>query len=149
MSYGERALTPEQWQKMEAVEQREWDKLCASKWYNEEISERVKLAVKQVPPFKLYRLVSTGHLVKIQQYDEKKNDENEPITVTVVASPEYNSEIKIAAQGMFGVPLGELQPVGLLYVLSLEKRLEKAKAAKFGGAKLIDPRRREQVKPNA
>lgn len=151
MSYGERELSVEEWSKLGEIEQREWNKLCSHKWYLT-LNERVKKAVKEKPPFKMYRLVSSGHLVYITKYDEKKNDDKEPITVTVVAHPDYNADLKTASQGMFGVPLGELQEVGLRCIMSVQKQIEKAKATGDlikSKRRLIDPRNRNEVKPNA
>lgn len=144
MSAGERELTVEQWAKIDDLERREWNKLCNNEWYLT-LPERVKNAVKLKPPFKMYRLVSTGHIVHIEKYDEKKNDEQEPVTATVIASPDYNAGMKIASQGMFGVPLGELEPIGLRCVMSATRQIEKAKAGRMRGAKLIDPRKRQEV----
>lgn len=152
MSYGERELTVDQWSRLDSIEQKEWNKLCSSKWYLAEISERVKKAVISKPPFKMYRLVSTGHIVAITKYEEKKNDDQEPITVTVVAHPDYNADLKVAAQGMFGVPLHELHEIGLRCVMRAQKQIEKAKATGQlieGRKRLVDPRKRHEVKPNA
>lgn len=112
-------ITPEQISRLNELERREWDKLTKDKWYLD-LKPTIKKAVNHFPPFYVYKLKDTGHLGFIHSYDDKKDDEQYPITVTMRLTPQYNKDLVVERLIGF-VPLEALERVMLRRVADTEK----------------------------
>lgn len=134
-------MDTEELAKLPDNERREWLTMLSISWFRE-LPELVQQAAIHRPPFYLYKLRSTGHLVSIKKYDQNKTND-EDIKIVVVVSPDFNKEF-VFERELWGVPAEELEKIKLLSVAKMEKLLSSARGLPWM-KRLINTRSREDV----
>lgn len=131
--------------KLTEVEREHWSKFLNSKFFLETLrTQRLKETALLAPPMYLYKLRSTGHLATIKEYVESIENEDAPIMVTVFLHPEWNPSL-LAIREIFGVPVHDLERIGIVEVEKRKKRLSMAKSLPFM-QRVINTRNREDVR---
>ncbi len=112
-------ITPEQMSKLNELERREFNRLNNDKWYRD-LKPNIKKVVDAFPPFYVYRLKDTGHLGFIYSYEDKKDDMEVPVSVTMKLTPQYNSDL-VAERLIAFVPPEALERIMLRRVADMEQ----------------------------
>jgi hypothetical protein len=101
----------------------------------------IQEAAKHFPPFYLYRLKSTGQIVRITEYNDKKDDREFPVMFKCLIDPTYNKgaatkltdmsgrQIELQRE-IFGVPPADLEKLMLRKVADQARVIENAKNAR-------------------
>ena len=114
-------ITPEQMKNLNELERREFARLHKDKWYLD-LKPNIKRVVDAYPPFYVYRLKDTGHLAFIHSYDDKKEDIEVPVSITIKVTAQYNSDL-VADRMIDFVPPEALERIMLRRVADVEKLL--------------------------
>jgi hypothetical protein len=131
-------FSPEVLGELSALEQREYMLMMNHPDYLR-WPHHIQEAAKRFPPFYLYRLKSTGQIVRITKYNDKKGDLAFPVIFNVLIDPEFNELANAKLRDMsgrvleiqreiFGVPEADLERVMLRKVARQAKVMEAAKA---------------------